>query len=85
MVILKDMKTVVSIPDHVFEGAERLARCTKKSRSQLFNDAIPEYVARHAPDDVTAAMERVCCAELSEPVDEFVFLAAHRTLERSEW
>ena len=78
------MKTAVSIPDDVFEGAERLARRTKKSRSQLFSDAVKEYVARHAPEDVTEAMDRVC-AELGNPKDEFVASAAYRILERSEW
>ena len=34
------MKTAVSIPDDVFESAERLARRTKKSRSRLFSDAL---------------------------------------------
>jgi len=34
------MKTTISIPDDVFQAAERLARRTKKSRSQLFNDAV---------------------------------------------
>jgi metal-responsive CopG/Arc/MetJ family transcriptional regulator len=78
------MKTAVSIPDDVFEGAERLARRTKKSRSQLFSDAVKEYVARHAPDDVTDAMDRVC-AELGPPKDVFLSSAARRVLERSEW
>jgi metal-responsive CopG/Arc/MetJ family transcriptional regulator len=62
------MKTAVSIPDDAFQGAERLARRTKKSRSQLFSDAVKEYVARHAPEDVTDAMDRVC-AELGNPKD----------------
>ena len=78
------MKTAVSIPDDVFQGAERLARRTKKSRSQLFSDAVKEYVARHAPEDVTEAMDRVCC-ELGAPSDKFVSSAARRILERSEW
>jgi metal-responsive CopG/Arc/MetJ family transcriptional regulator len=78
------MKTAISIPDEIFEGAERLARRTKKSRSQLFSDAVKEYVARHAPENVTDAMDRVC-AELGNPTDEFVAVAAHRILERSEW
>jgi len=78
------MKTAVSIPDEVFEGAERLARRTKKSRSRLFSDAVREYVARHAPEEVTDAMDRVC-AELGNPNDEFVASAAHRILKRSEW
>jgi predicted transcriptional regulator len=79
----KSMKTAVSIPDDVFEGAERLARRTKKSRSQLFSDAVREYVARHAPEDVTDAMDRVC-AELENPADKFVSSAAHSVLERTE-
>ena len=78
------MKTAVSIPSDVFERAERLARRTKRSRSQLFSDAVREYVARHAPEDVTDAMDRVC-AELGSPTDEFVSSAASRVLERSEW
>jgi len=76
------MKTAVSIPDDVFAGAERLARRMKKSRSQLFSDAVREYVARHAPEHVTDAMDR---AEVVQSRDNFVSTAAHRVLERSEW
>ncbi len=78
------MKTAVSIPDDVFDGAERLARRTKKSRSQLFSDAVKEYVARHGSEDITEAMDRVC-AELGNPQDAFGEAAAHRILERNEW
>ena len=78
------MKTAVSIPDQVFEEAEKLARRTKKSRSQLFSDALKEYLARHMPEMVTEAMDRVC-AELGAETDEFVSSAARRVLERSEW
>ena len=78
------MKTAVSIPDDVFKGAERLARHTKKSRSQLFSDALKEYVARHAPEDITEAMDRVC-AELGRKQDPFVSSAGRRVLERTEW
>jgi len=78
------MKTAVSIPDEVFEKVERLARRTRKSRSQLFSDALREYLARHAPDEITAAINEVC-ASLGDEVDPFVARAARRTLERSEW
>ena len=78
------MKTAVSIPDDVFEGAERLARRTKKSRSQLFSDALREYVARHTPEEVTDAMNRVC-DELGNETDKFVTLASRRIPERTEW
>jgi metal-responsive CopG/Arc/MetJ family transcriptional regulator len=78
------MKTAISIPDDVFEEAERFARRTKKSRSQLFSDAVREYVARHGQEEITDAMDKVC-AELGQPTDEFVAAASRRTLERSEW
>jgi metal-responsive CopG/Arc/MetJ family transcriptional regulator len=78
------MKTAVSIPDDVFEGAERLARRTRKSRSQVFSDALREYVARHAASEVTEAMNRGC-AELGNPKDSFVSAAPRRVLKRSEW
>jgi len=78
------MKTAVSIPDKVFEKAERLARRSKRSRSELFSAALSEYIARHAPDEVTEAMDRVC-ADLTEQNDAFVIGASRRVLERSEW
>jgi metal-responsive CopG/Arc/MetJ family transcriptional regulator len=78
------MKTAVSIPDDVFQGAERLARRTKRSRSRLFSDALREYLARHSPEEVTEAMNKAC-DEIGEAEDAFVSVAAARILKRSEW
>ena len=80
----KGMKTAVSIPDDVFEKAERLARRVRRSRSAVFSAALREYVARHAPEEVTEAMDRVCGAIDGER-DGFHRLAARRVLERTEW
>lgn len=79
------MKTAVSIPDDVFEGAERLARTTGKSRSRLFTEALQEYVARHAPDEVTEALDRVWAEPEDAAERNFVKSAARRILERNEW
>jgi metal-responsive CopG/Arc/MetJ family transcriptional regulator len=78
------MKTAVSIPDEVFQDAERLARRSRKSRSRLYSEALREYVARHASDEVTEAMNRVC-SELGDASDPFVRAAARRVLERTQW
>lgn len=78
------MKTAVSIPDDVFQRAERLAHRTETSRSALYTRALAEYVARHTPEEVTDAMNRVC-DELGIGVDEFTAQASRRILERSEW
>jgi len=78
------MKTAVSIPDEVFRGAERLARRSRKSRSQLYSEAIKEYVARHASDEVTEAVNRVC-DQLGDQKDPFLTSAARRVMQRTEW
>ena len=46
--------------------------------------ALSEYLARHAPDEVTEAMNQVIDL-LNEPPDPFVTAAARRVLERTEW
>ena len=78
------MKTAVSIPQPIFQSAERLARRLKKSRSQLYAEAVAEYVARREPEAVTEAMNAVC-AEVDTRADTFVRVAAKRVLERTEW
>jgi len=78
------MKTAVSIPDDVFERADRLARRSRRSRSDVFSAALREYLARHAPDEVTEAMDRACAAATGDG-DDFVSSAARRTLEQIEW
>lgn len=78
------MKTAISIPEPVFRVAEQLARRLKKSRSQLYSEAVAEYVARHRPESVTEAMNAVC-EEEGTGSDEFVRSAARKVLERSKW
>jgi metal-responsive CopG/Arc/MetJ family transcriptional regulator len=78
------MKIAVSIPDDVFEEAERLARRTKRSRSEVYSRALAEYVARHAPDRVTETMNRAL-ADIGEPTDRFTRAVSRRVLTRAEW
>lgn len=78
------MKTAISIPDDLHADVERLARRLNRSRSRLYADAVREYVARHDPDAVTDALNRVC--DLVEPgIDPAVAAAGARLLERVEW
>ncbi len=78
------MKTAVSIPDEIFERAERLAKRNRRSRSELYASALDEYVARHSPDEVTDTMNRVC-ERVGDEKDAFVAAASLRTLDRIEW
>lgn len=59
----------------------------KKSRSQLYSEAVAEYTARHSDDEITAAINRMLDdPEAADPeLDAFVAAAARRTLEQAEW
>ena len=78
------MKTAVSVPDDVFEKVERFARRTRRSRSEVFSAALREYVARHAPDEVTDSMNAVC-EKIDGDRDAFVAESSRRILKKSEW
>jgi metal-responsive CopG/Arc/MetJ family transcriptional regulator len=78
------MRTAISIPDDVFEKVERFARRARRSRSEVFSAALREYVARHAPDEVTEAINRVC-DQLGYEDDALVTPAGRAILERTEW
>lgn len=78
------MKTAVSIPDDVFEDAERLASRLQTSRSKLYARALAEFVARHDDDRVTTLMDQAV-REAGGGSDSFVQAAARQTAQRVEW
>jgi hypothetical protein len=77
------MKTAISVPGKVFTEAERYARTMGKTRSQLYSDALRQYLLLHAPDAVTQAMNDVC--EKCDQDDGFVRAASRRMLRRESW
>lgn len=59
LVILRVVKTAISLPDGVFEAAEELAEKLGVSRSQLYAQAVAEYVAQHRAETVTARLNEL--------------------------
>ena len=78
------MKAVVSIPDELFRRAEALAQRHGKSRSQIYREALSEYVSRREPQAVTNAISKVV-DEVDDETDPWVVEAGRRVLERSDW
>jgi hypothetical protein len=78
------VKTAVSIPDDVFEQAERLARRNNVSRSELYATALRALLADDAA--VTEQLNRVYrgddAADVVEPV---VTAAARKTFTSTDW
>ena len=80
------MKTAISIPDDVFNDAERLVARMKTSRSELYSRAIAEFVARHDDDAVTRALDEVARNINSDPSDtEMTTATALAVLRQVEW
>ena len=78
------MKVAVSVPNDLFERADRLARAAGRTRSDVYSSALREYVGRHAPDEITTALDRVI-GDIGDPVDPFVAAAGRRVLEAVDW
>jgi metal-responsive CopG/Arc/MetJ family transcriptional regulator len=78
------MKTAISLPERVFREAERFARRVRKTRSRLYAEAIAEYLARHAPNDITESMNQVC-DRIGVPADKFQVKAARQILSKEAW
>ncbi|MYE82035.1 MAG: hypothetical protein F4X36_09390, partial [Gammaproteobacteria bacterium] len=74
----------VSIPDDIFARPERVAAQGRRSRSEVYTAALDEYLARHAQDEVTDAMNRVR-GELGGNDDAFAAAAGRRVLADTEW
>jgi len=78
------MKTAISLPDELSGAVDGLAARLRISRSELCGLALKELLARHAPDQVTEALNAVC-GDLDTQPNVFVARAARQVLERSEW
>jgi metal-responsive CopG/Arc/MetJ family transcriptional regulator len=59
------MKVAISLPDDVFDAAERLARQRKLSRSELYVAALTEYLATNSEEAVTAKLNQLYASEPS--------------------
>ena len=78
------MKVAVSIPDDIFEDAEYLARKLGKPRSQLYADAIAEYVGVYRSDTITEQLNAVYQKDESK-LDAALESAQFKTLETEDW
>jgi hypothetical protein len=80
------MKTAVSIPDRVFQSAEKLAARLGVTRSELYAKALAALVEKHREDVVTAQLNEVYGPEGEQgSLDQDVALLQSRSLPREKW
>ena len=78
------MKTAISIPDPLFEEAERLSKRLRIPRSQLYAKALKEYVERKRSKRIREALDEVYSTESSE-LDPVIARLQGEALGREEW
>jgi metal-responsive CopG/Arc/MetJ family transcriptional regulator len=80
------MKTAISIPDKVFEAAERAAAKLGMSRSELYVNAVREYVDRYGREDVTEKLNAVYGApDIESKLDPALAQMQSKILPRDSW
>ena len=78
------MKTAISIKDNVFQEAEKFAKKAKISRSQLYSDAVEEYLAKRNEADLIAQINAVC-EEIDTSLDPHWKKIQSRVLSKDKW
>ena len=80
------MKTAISLPDELFDAVERIVRRTKRPRSEVYAEALREYLARHDPDEITETYSRLAAEIEESPEDREFRQATNRAVfKASEW
>jgi metal-responsive CopG/Arc/MetJ family transcriptional regulator len=80
------MKTAISIPDEIFEEAERLAKVRGWSRSELYANAVSALVKSERFSGVRARLDAVYGGNADESaVDPLLADAQARSLHKEKW
>jgi len=79
------MKTAISLPDDLFESAEKLAERLGVSRSQLFATALAAFIAQHDRATTTARLNTVYATAVSDPVDQGIATLQTLSLGHDSW
>jgi metal-responsive CopG/Arc/MetJ family transcriptional regulator len=78
------MKTAISLPDDLFQAAERFAQDQGLSRSELYAQALAFFLQAHRYEGITKALDAVYATEESA-LDPALTVAQRRTLMKDEW
>lgn len=78
------MKVAVSLPDPIFGAAEQLAQERRVPRSQLYAEALSEYLERHSSEAVTSKLNQVYGSEAAA-VEPAIATAQLSAIDHEAW
>lgn len=78
------MKTAISLPDKLFNVAEKYAKDHGLSRSKLYAMAVREYIKSNKQNNITQQIN-IVCETIDTSLDHQIKTASKRVLVASEW
>lgn len=78
------MKTAISIPNLIFDQAEKLAQQMHVSRSALYVAALKEFIKMHHKEVITQKLNNLYQKELSS-MDKELLTAQTQILDEDSW
>jgi metal-responsive CopG/Arc/MetJ family transcriptional regulator len=80
------VKTAISIPDAIFEEAERLAKIRGWSRSELYANAVSAYVNSERFLGVREKLNAIYAQNADDStIDPYLAKAQARSLRKEKW
>lgn len=79
------MKTAISIPDELYQAADRMAKRLGLSRSELYQRALAKYLESHSDLAVTERLNAVYGGEDSGSVDPVLDALQRASIVREKW
>lgn len=79
------MKTAISIPDNLFDAAEKVARRLGISRSELYQRAVARYLEQHGSDVIREALDNVYGKAGNRDLDPMIKAAGEHILPDEKW
>lgn len=85
VVILQGMKTAISIPDDLFEAADKMAKKLKISRSELYQRAVTHFLQQQGSDIVRESLDRVYSKKSNRGLDPLVRAISEQIIMEEDW
>jgi len=79
------MKTAISIPDNLFQAAEKVALRLGISRSELYQRAVARYLEQHSGDVVREALDTVYGKQSNRDLDPLIRAAGEHIITDENW
>ena len=79
------MKTAISIPDDLFQAAEKTARKLKISRSELYQRAITHFLQQYGSDIVRESLDRVYSKKRNRGLDPMIRAISEQMIMDEDW